>query len=373
MKTQRIILVHYDEIAIKGKNRPIFENQLVSNIREKIKIGKLEGKVQKKYGRIDILIPDLEEKDSWIKLLQTTFGIANFSFAILVEQDLDKIKKQCLEEISKQKFESFCIATQRSNKNFPIGSMEVSREVGAYIVEKLNKKVKLDNPDITCFISIVDNFSLIYSEKNSGPGGLPIGVSGKAIALLSGGIDSPVAAWYAMKRGLQVNFVHFHSTPYTSQSSIDKVEELAKILKTYSPNSTLKSIALGEIQKKLKLQVPEKYLIIFYRRYMLQLAEQEAKKFGAKVLITGEALGQVASQTLENMIVVEQAIDTLILRPVVGFDKKEIIDKAKKIGTFETSILPHDDCCTLFVPKSPETRAKLEDILALEKKIDMSD
>ncbi|MBT4121230.1 MAG: tRNA 4-thiouridine(8) synthase ThiI [Candidatus Magasanikbacteria bacterium] len=369
--SSRVIIVHYDEIAIKGKNRPKFEGQLVDNIREKIKIAKLKGEVQKKYGRLDIVIPELDQKEDWIRLLQTTFGIANFSFAVLVEQDLEVIKNQCLEEISKQEFETFRITTQRSNKNFPIGSMEVSKEVGAYVFENLKKKVDLFNPDTTCFISIVDNFALIYSEKIQGPGGLPVGINGKAVVLLSGGIDSPVAAWYAMKRGLRISFVHFHSAPYTSQSSIDKVEELAEILRTYSPNAKLTSIAFGDIQKKLKLQIPEKYLIIFYRRYMLRLAEKQARESGAKVLITGEALGQVASQTLENMIVVEQAIEMMILRPLIGFDKKEIIVKAKEIGTFETSILPHDDCCTLFMPKSPETRAKLADILEIEAKIDL--
>jgi len=383
METNRIIC-HYDEIAIKGKNRPKFEGQLVDNIREKVRIAKLKGEVQKKYGRLDIIIPNIEEKEEWVKLLASTFGIANFSFAVLVDQDLEIIKKQCLEEISKQDFESFRITTQRSNKNFPITSMEVSKEVGAYVFEKLNKprkdetsshprgiEVDLFNPDTTCFINIVDNFALIYSEKIPGPGGLPVGINGKAVVLLSGGIDSPVAAWYAMKRGLRVSFVHFHSAPYTSQSSIDKVEELAEILRTYSPNAKLTSIAFGDIQKKLKLQIPEKYLIIFYRRYMLQLAEKEAREAGAKVLITGEALGQVASQTLENMIVVEQAVIMMILRPLIGFDKKEIIIKAKEIGTFETSILPHDDCCTLFMPKSPETKSRLKDILEIEGKIDV--
>jgi len=367
----KVIICHYDEIAIKGKNRPKFEGQLVDNIREKVRIAKLKGEVQKKYGRLDIVIPDIDEKEKWIKLLQTTFGVANFSFAVLVDQDLEIIKKQCLEEISKQNFKSFRVTTQRSNKNFPSSSMEISKEVGAYIFEKLNVRVDLHNPDVTCFINIVDNFALIYSEKIPGPGGLPVGISGKAVVLLSGGIDSPVAAWYAMKRGLRVSFVHFHSAPYTSQSSIDKVEELAEILRTYSPNAKLTSIPFGNLQKKLKLQIPEKYLIIFYRRYMLRLAEKQAREVGAKVLITGEALGQVASQTLENMIVVEQAINMMILRPLIGFDKKEIITKAKEIGTFETSILPHDDCCTLFMPKSPETRAKLADVLEIEEKIDL--
>ncbi len=381
-----IIIIHYDEIAIKGKNRPNFERQLVDNIREKINIAKLEGEVQKKYGRLDIVIPDIKQKEDWTKLLQTTFGIANFSFASLVEQNLEAIQEQCLEEISKQDFETFRITSQRSNKNFTSSSMEISKEVGAYILEKLNKprknessthprgiKVDLFNPDLTCFVNIVDNFALIYSEKIQGPGGLPVGINGKAVILLSGGIDSPVAAWYAMKRGLKVHFIHFHSAPYTSQSSIDKVEELAEILQTYSPNSKLTSIAFGDIQKKLKLQIPEKYLIIFYRRYMMKFAERHAKKIGAKALITGEALGQVASQTLENMIVVDQSVAMIILRPLVGFDKKEIIDKAKEIGTFETSILPHDDCCTLFMPKSPETRAKLADVLKIEEKLDLEE
>ncbi|MFH1947541.1 MAG: tRNA uracil 4-sulfurtransferase ThiI [Candidatus Magasanikbacteria bacterium] len=392
-----IIIIHYDEIATKGKNRPNFENQLVNNIKEKVKINKLAGEVQKRYGRIDIEIPNLIEKESWIKLLQTTFGIANFSFAIAVEQDLEVIKKHCLEELSrimqgssliageKQNFETFRITTQRSNKNFPKKSIEIGKEVGAYIVEKLNVprkdgssahprgiKVKLENPNITCFVNIVDNLALIYSERIPGPGGLPIGISGKAVVLLSGGIDSPVAAWYAMKRGLKVDFVHFHSAPYTSQSSVDKVEELVGILQTYSPTSKLSSIPFGDIQKKLKLQIPEKYLIIFYRRFMMKLAEHHAKKTGARALITGEALGQVASQTLENMIVVDQAVETLILRPLIGFDKNEIIIKAKEIGTFETSILPHDDCCTLFMPKSPETRAKLCDILDIEEKLKLN-
>lgn len=372
MKFDRLI-IHYDEIGLKGKNRPVFENALVRNIRNKPPLAKAsEGKIKKGFGRI--LIQDFTgEKGECREALSQVFGIANFSFAVKVDLDLDEIKKKVLELLKNEEFESFRITTRRSNKNFALTSQKINEQVGEEVVKKLNKKVDLENPDLTCFIEIAEKQAYIYLEKIAGPGGLPVGVGGKVVALLSGGIDSPVAAWYAAKRGLQNIFVHFHSIPYTSAASVNKVKELAEQLENFCGKSKLYLVPFGDLQKQIMMSVPEKLRVIFYRRFMLRIAEQIAEKEGALGIITGEALGQVASQTLENIGVVQQAVDLPVLRPLVGFDKKEIVEKAKQIGTYEISILPHEDCCTLFMPKRPETKARLDEVLLAEDKLNVKE
>lgn len=362
------ILVHYHEIALKGKNRAFFENKLIENI----KLAIPNATVKRQYGRILVELKNANIEASLIASLQNIFGISNFSFAHKTDLDIEKIKKTSLEIIKDKNFQTFRITTKRSNKNFPLTSMEVDRQVGEHIFESLkNKKVKLKNHDLECFIEITEKQALIYTKKIKGPGGLPIGVSGKGVCLLSGGIDSPVAAYRIMKRGMKIIFVHFHSYPYTDKASIEKVESLKKILENFQPNSKLITIPFAEIQKQIVAQVPDKYRIIFYRRFMLRLAEEIAKEKKAKCLITGESLGQVASQTIENISVIGQAVSMPILRPLIGYDKEEIIAQAKKINTFETSILPHNDCCNFLMPHQPETKARIKDILQIEEKLNI--
>src|SRR3989338_9749285 len=273
---------------------------------------------------------------------------------------------------------TFRITAQRSNKNYPLISQEINEKIGKYILTKLRHRmskskvcVKLTDPDINCHIEIIEKCAFIYLEKIPGPGGMPVGTGGKALALLSGGIDSPAAAYYLLKRGVRVDFIHFHSMPYTSPASVEKVKKLAGILNKYQSNSKIFLIPFADIQKEIMMKVPEKLRVIFYRRLMMKIAEEIAKKENYLALITGESVGQVASQTLENMKAIEDAVKIPVLRPLCGFDKEEIINKARDIGTYAISILPHDDCCTRFVPKHPEIRAKLNEVKQAEKNMEV--
>lgn len=366
------VICHYDEIGIKGRNRGVFEDKLIENIKDGLTAetpGNFEH-VKRISGRVIIKLSEKGKKDikKIEKVLSRTFGIAYFTFAFSCSQDIDSIKAKVLANMSMKKFRTFRITSQRSKKDFHLTSQEINVEVGAYIVDNIKDiKVKLEKPTVNCFIEIVDNFTFIYFDKINGPGGLPIGVSGKALLLVSGGIDSPVAAYYLMKRGLEVRYIHFHSLPYTSQVSLDKVESLVGVLNNFQHKSKIYFVPFSDIQKEIMLNVPDKFRIIFYRRFMFKIAEEVARKEKIIVLGTGESLGQVASQTAENLTATEDAVKMLILRPLIGFDKKEIIKVALNIGTYEISIIPHEDCCSLFLPKNPETKANLDEVKKVEK------
>ncbi len=369
------IIIHYDEIGLKGKNRDFFEQKLVENLSEKIKLKSLKGRVQKIFGRLRIDLPQKptdEERNQWQEIGETTFGIAYFGFAIESGNTESDLKEVILELASSETFESFRITASRTEKIFPMTSMEINHMLGGTILKNLGpKKVKLKNPDAEFFVEVMGKKSFSYVNKQHGPGGLPVGTAGKGLVLMSGGIDSPVAAFYMMKRGMKLHFIHFHSYPQTSKKSVDKVRQLVQDLKKFDPNLTLHMCPFLDIQKEVLKTIPDKFRIIFYRRIMLKIAEKCTQKINAKALITGESLSQVASQTIENMTAIEQAMKSIpILRPLIGFDKHEIITVAKTIGTFQTSIKPHEDCCTVFMPQNPETKAKLDEVLALEKKLD---
>ena len=373
------IICHYHEIALKGRNRKFFEEKLVENIKRVLNPGDFEF-VKRISGRILIkLTKEGAKKEKEIKKsLKTVFGIANFSFAISSPQEIKNIQEKALELLKGNKFRTFRITAKRSKKDFSLTSQQINEKVGEYILKKLEVrspklkiKVKLENPDITFFIEIVEKYAFLYLEKIRGLGGLPVGVSGKVVALLSGGIDSPVAAILAMKRGVKVIFAHFHAYPYTSQASIEKTKELVKVLSKYQGRSRLYLIPFGEIQKEILLKTTAKLRVIFYRRLMLKIAKEIAKKEGALGLFTGESIGQVASQTLENIGVIEEAVDLPVYRPLIGQDKEEIIRKAQEIETFEISIIPDQDCCSRFVPAHPETKAKVEDVIRAEKKLNI--
>ena len=369
------IICHYGELALKGGNRLFFERQLVQNIRQQLSVDFSDSikEVQRKYGSIAIILtPEGSERIKPLKeAVSKIFGIVHFSVAVETVQEIEAIKKTALELLEKERFETFRVTTQRSEKSFPLTSEQVNREVGAFVVDKLQKKVSLKNADRVCFVEISGKNAFLYAEKIKGAGGMPVGTAGRALVLLSGGLDSPVAAYYALKRGLNVKFIHFHSIPYTSKASLDKVSQLAKALKKYKAGGKIFSIPFADAQKEIMLNCPDSLRIILYRRLMLRISEAVARRNKAQALVNGDSLGQVASQTLENLSVVGQVSGLLLIRPLIGMDKEEIMQIAREIGTYDISILPHDDCCTRLMPKKPEIRAKLEDVLNAEKNLDI--
>lgn len=361
---QQFYLAHYHEIGTKGGNRWMFEDQLHQNIQQIT--GLAGGKIRLSASRFII-----ETEDNLNKKLSFVFGVSSFSPAVIVKPQILDVKKAILELVGEKKFASFAVCASRGDKKFPLTSMEINREIGDVIQQRTKAKVNLDHPKKTFWIEITPREAILYTEKIAGPGGLPVGTQGRALALLSGGIDSPVAAHQILKRGASIDFIHFHSHPFTSKASIEKVKELAAILNQYAMKARLFLIPFAEIQKEIVQKTEPRLRVVLYRRMMLRLAEAVARQNGALALVTGESLGQVASQTLENIAVTNQTVDLPILRPLIGLDKEEIIGLAKKIDTYETSILPHDDCCTVFLPKHPATRARLNEVIEAEKTMDI--
>lgn len=365
------VKIQYGEIALKGGNRDRFLNLLFSNIKNTLPAA-LGLKLKKKYGRFILESTFSEEEEKLIRTsLAKIFGIANFSFAKRAPLDLEALKIEAANLVASASGGSFKIATKRSNKQFPLTSMEISAQVGGYVAEKSGKKVDVSNPDIVCAITIAEKEAYLGIELINGPGGLPVGISGNLLALLSGGIDSPVASWRMMRRGAQVNFIHFHSYPYTNRSSQEKVKDLAHTLTSWQGGGTLYLVPFIDIQKEIMIKAEAKYRVLLYRRFMLRIAEELARKNKVQALVTGESLGQVASQTIENITSVEAVCSLPILRPLIGENKDDIIMEARKINTFEISIRPHEDCCTLFVPKNPATKSRPADLEREEAKLDV--
>lgn len=363
------IIVHYAEIAIKGKNRPWFERLLIQNIAQQLRGMKCI--IKKVFGRILIEPPSLSEEEQAIytERLQHVFGISDFSFVESIPQNIEAIKKTVSQHIPKYPAQTVRVLTKRSNKQFPLTSVDINRQIGELLIEKHNKTIDLVDADQNIYIEIAEKYCFVYFEKIPGLGGLPIGSSGKVIVLLSGGIDSPVAAWYMMKRGCQPVYLHFHSHPYTNIASQKKVERLIEVLAKYQPEPKAYFVPFIDIQKEIMKKTDKKYRVIMYRRYMVRIAELLARRENAKALVTGENLAQVASQTTENMAAIEDATSMLMLRPLVGFDKQEIINKAKDMGTYEISIEPHEDCCSLFIPKHPAIKSDIQTVREAEKGI----
>jgi len=356
------ILCHYAEVGLKIGNRRFFENWLKQNIKASLLtvISKEEFDIKRIHGRILVeLKKDISKnKKNITRALSDTFGVAYFAFAKTVSQDIRLIREESLSILNENQFETFKIKARRPDHRFLLTAQQVNEDVGAFVLSKINKTVKLNDPDITCFIDIVQGVSYLYTKKIIGPGGLPTGANGKVVGLLSAGIDSPVATIMAMKRGASVILVHFHSVPMTTEDSIEKVKQLTEVLRRYQSRIHLYLVALTPIQKEILVKTKEKFRILLYRRFMIRIAEMIAKKDKAKALITGESLGQVASQTLGNIAAIESVSTIPILRPLIGLDKQEIMDLAKQYGTYDISILPDQDCCSLFVPKNPATNAK---------------
>ena len=368
----RCIVVHYHEVGLKGKNRPFFEEKLKENIQKTLK-GLPYYRVRRIYGR---LLIELSEGSPWEEIkgrLRAVFGIAYLVQAWATELDLEKIKEGTWLLLKDKEFASFKIDTRRARKDFPLNSPEINREVGQYILTKSARRVDLTQPDITCYLEIVENYAFIYFEKIKGPGGLPVSSGGKVAVLLSGGLDSPVAAYKMLKRGCRAIFIHFHSYPFTDRESQQKVKQIVEILSKYQFHSRLYLVPFADIQQRIIAIAPPSLRVILYRRYMLRIAQDIAAEERAMALVTGDSLGQVASQTLENICVISQAVQMPILRPLIGEDKEEIVSRAKEIGTYEISILPHQDCCSLFLPKQPETKARLGQVEEAEHLLEIDD
>ncbi len=362
------IVVHYQEIALKGKNRPWFIARLASNIRRATS-GLDVRAVRPLMGRIELVLGPAANYEQVRGRLSRVFGIANFAKAGRAPLDIDAMAAEILRDLGDAETPSFRVSVKRADKRFPMKSPEIEREVGGRIKLAKGWKVDLDHAALTISIEMLASEAFYAFGKDRGPGGLPTGASGKVACLLSGGIDSPVAAWRMMKRGCSALLVHFHSYPFLSRASQEKVRELAQVLTTYQQQTRLFMVAFGEIQRQVVLTVPSPLRVVIYRRLMMRIADRIARTHGARALVSGEVIGQVASQTLENMSIIASATDLPILRPLVGMDKEEIVAEAVRLGTFEISIVPDQDCCQLFTPKHPATRATRVAVEAAESRL----
>src|SRR5215475_10322667 len=367
----RLFVIHYNELGLKKGNRDYFENALCANINTALQNCGV-GRPRRISGRI--LLPLLADPDSEEikKRLGRVFGVAYFAEARASLQPVENLQESAWVLIEGRVFKSFRIEARRGDKSFPLTSVEINERVGAYVKERSKARVDLENPELTCWIEIVEKFAFVYVERLPGPGGLPVGTSGKVVVLLSGGIDSPVAAWKMIKRGCTPVFVHFHSFPYTNKESQEKALQIARLLSHYSLRSKVYLVPFAEVQRHIMVETPADTRVILYRRYMMRLAERIARREKARVLVTGDSVGQVASQTIENIDVISRSVAMPILRPLIGDDKVEIIDIARRIGTFEISIQPDQDCCSLFVPKHPETKANLIEVEKSEARLDVA-
>ena len=362
------ILIHYDEIGLKGKNRPLFIERLSRRIERAASLF-CEAKVRKRTGRLILETNGLEDPDALIEGLGKVFGVAYFARARRVPLDLEAASETALEMIAPLKVNSFRVRTRKSFPTTPVSTREWDRTIGAAVQARRHLPVDLDRPGLTVHVEVIPKEAWVYAEKIPGPGGLPVGSLGKAAALLSGGIDSPLAAWRIMKRGCEVVFIHFHGAPYLSRASADKAMDLAQVLNGYQLGSRLYMVPFGNLQKEIVLATQPEYRVVLYRRFMTRIGEQIAGLENARALVTGESLGQVASQTLQNLASIEEAVRMPILRPLIGMDKDEIIEGAKELGTFEISIEPDQDCCSLFVPKHPAIRSHAGHLRGLESRL----
>ncbi|MBO3839498.1 MAG: tRNA uracil 4-sulfurtransferase ThiI [Thermoproteota archaeon] len=366
---ERVCVIHYSEIGLKGHNRPFFEKKLVENVRRVLK-GVSDAGVKRLQGRLVFPLGD-SDPQKIIGSIKSVFGVSWFAFASVSEPKVDSIKRVVIEEASKIAGEgdTFKVEVKRADKSFPITSLELSKILGETLVENLGIKISLKNPSKRVYVEILKNEAYVFTERIKGPGGLPVGSSGRVLSLLSGGIDSPVASYLMMKRGCEVNYVHFHPFHDNSEAENSKIMEIIRKLLPYSGRTTVTFIPSYEFQIAT-VNIPAKYDLVLFRRFMFKVAEKVAETEGAKALVTGESLAQVASQTLDNMVAVSIGLKMPVFRPLIGYDKEEIIALANKIGTYELSIKPYKDCCSI-IARHPETRAKPEVVKELEDKMNM--
>jgi thiamine biosynthesis protein ThiI len=370
MAVRDYLIVHYHEIGLKGRNRASFERALVDNMRRAC--GDLaELKPKRLPGRIVVPIPPEAAAASLSDRVRTVFGIANHSVARGGLLDFDGITAVAGETMRAAPYETFAVRARVAHSDFPMSAREINEKLGAWILENVGGRVNLDEPDRTCHVEIVGDLVLVYADRIPGPGGLPVGVSGRVAVLLSAGIDSPVAAARMMRRGARCTLVHFHSQPFTDASSARNADEIARALTRLQFDTNLYLVPLAPAQQQIAASAPEQYRTILYRRMMMRIGAELARRDGAKALVTGDSLGQVASQTLENLAAVEAASPMPVLRPLVGRDKIEIIDESRALGTFEVSSAPCQEACVLFEPKSPITRARAADCERAEQELDI--
>jgi len=364
------VLIRYHEIALKKGNRRYFIELLKRNLISAVKdLGIKE--IRSLPARLLLTFKADYDTEVLIERIRSVFGVANFSMVERTPRDIEILRDRILESLDGSRFSSFRIDTQRGDKTFALKSPEINRQLGAAVKNQTGARVNLTNAELTVTVEILPRDAFFGFNKIAGPGGLPVGASGRVVALISGGIDSPVGAYRMMQRGCRLIFVHFHSAPYLDQTSQQKVRQLVTELTRCQFQSRLYLIPFGEIQRQIVSSVARPLRVILYRRMMLRIAEQVARREKCQALITGESLAQVASQTLENMAVIQQAAQLPVLRPLVGMDKQEIIDQARRIGTYEISSIPDQDCCQLFVPKHPATRARLADVEQDESRLDI--
>jgi thiamine biosynthesis protein ThiI len=366
------IVVHYKELALKGRNRPWFVKVLVQNL--KIALADVGIRtVRHVMGRLEI---ELGADASWPVIrerVSRVFGIANFSYAGRASHDFESLASSILADLGGVQAESFRVSARRADKRLPFTSPQLEREVGGLIKQATGWRVDLGDPALTIHIELMTEYAFYFFGKEPGAGGLPTGTGGRVACLLSGGIDSPVAAYRMMRRGCSVLLIHFHSYPILSRASQEKVREITTLLTRHQLRSRLLLVPFGELQQQVLLAVRPELRVVIYRRLMLRIAERLARRWGARALVTGEVVGQVASQTLDNLTTIARASTLEILRPLVGMDKDEISAQAERIGTFPISIIPDQDCCQLFTPRHPATRVGVEDAAEAEQALPIDD
>jgi len=364
------LVVHYHEIALKARNRPFFVNRLVQNLK-RATADLPVGRIRKLTGRVVLELGDECSAGPVADRIRQVFGVANCSVAYRSALTLDALQETAERALTGRSFQTFRVTARRAYKAFPLTSQQLNEALGTFVLGRFPTRVDLKNPELTLFIEILPTQAFLYLEKVPGPGGLPVGVAGRVLALISGGIDSPVAAYRMMRRGCLVSFLHFHGAPFLDRRTQEKVREIVRLLTRFQYTSRLTLVPFGEVQQEVVVNTPAPYRVLLYRRLMARIAEHLAGLEGAKALVTGESLGQVASQTLENLTVIEEAVRLPVLRPLIGMDKEEISAQARGIGTYEISIQPDQDCCTLFVPRHPATRATVEEIDRAELTLDI--
>jgi thiamine biosynthesis protein ThiI len=367
---ERGIVVHYHEIGLKKRNRGFFERRLVRNIEETLS-GYAHGGVEVLSGRLVVHTSD-DSMPEILDRVSRVFGVASCASALIAESTIAAMTQAGLELLSDRSFETFAIAARRATKELAFNSRQINVELGAAVQATMHKAVNLGAPDVTVRVEVVGPRSFVYADRVDGPGGLPVGVSGKVVSLLSGGIDSPVATYRILRRGAKAILCHFHSAPFTDRSSARKAVELARAIAEWQGNTTMYLVPLGDAQQEIVLVAPPELRVVLYRRLMARIAVALAGTEGAKAIVFGDSLGQVASQTLENIACVDDASDLPVLRPLIGEDKQTIVTEAKRVGTYETSILPFEDCCSLFVSRSPATRASIDDCRSAETELDVA-
>ncbi|MBF1154102.1 MAG: tRNA 4-thiouridine(8) synthase ThiI [[Eubacterium] sulci] len=378
MNEEKILIVRCGEVALKGMNKPYFERMLAERIHKRLKAaGYGKASVKRHEGLIFVRFDREWDTVQLAGEISKVFGVASISPAVESESNMEAIGVEAvsfMEKLCEERcVRTFKVEAKRADKQFPIKSPDIARQIGGYVLKGLKVlKVDVHNPDVRLFVDVRHDRSYIYADKIAGFGGLPLGTNGKGLVLLSGGIDSPVAAWMMAKRGMMIEAVHFHSYPYTSPRAQEKVEDLAKIVASYCGSFKMHVINILPIQEQIVKNCPEAETTIHVRRFMMRIAEKIAERNSAMMLITGENLGQVASQTAEALVVTDNCVKMPVMRPLIAMDKIDIIAKAQEIGTFETSIEPYEDCCTVFLPKHPTTKPQLDKIEISDSKLDIN-